>query len=168
MELDIIERVEGPTPRVSPIEVAPKKTEICICVDMRAANQAIERERYPVPTVEDLIVDLNGATVFSKIGLNQGYHQLELAKNSRSSTTFASHISLFHCKRLRFGMNSAAEIYQKSIEEVLQEIKGVRNISDDIIVFGKSQASHDAALQAVFQKMRENNLTANPAKCLFN
>ena len=134
---------------------------------MRAANQAIERERHPVPTVEDLIVDLNGATVFSKIDLNQGYHQLELAEESRSITTFATHIGLFRYKRLSFGINSAAEIFQKSIGEVLQGIEGVRNISDDII-FGKSQADHDAALQAVFQKMRENNLTANPAKCLFN
>ena len=52
-ELDIIERAEGPTPWVSPIVVVPKKTGIRICVDMRAANQAIERERHPVPTVED-------------------------------------------------------------------------------------------------------------------
>ena len=167
-ELDIIERAEGPTPWVSPIVVAPKKTGIRICVNMRAANQAIERERHPVPTVKDLIIDLNGATVFSKIDLNQGYHQLELAKDSRSITTFATHVGLFRYKRLSFGINSAAEIFQKSIEEVLQGIEGVRNISDDIIVFGKSQADHDAALQAVFQKMRENNLTANPAKCLFN
>ena len=55
---------------------------------MRAANQAIERERHPVPTVKDLIVDLNGATVFSKIDLNQGYHQLELDEDSRSITNF--------------------------------------------------------------------------------
>ena len=75
-KLDILERAEGPTPWVSPIVVAPKKTGIRICVHMRAANQAIERERHPVPTVQDLIVDLNGATVFSKIDFNQGYHQL--------------------------------------------------------------------------------------------
>jgi len=123
---------------------------------MRAANQAIERERHPVPTVEDLIVDMNGATVFSKKDLNQGYHQLELAEESRSITTFATHINLFRYKRLSFGINSAAEIFQKSIEEVLQGIEGVRNISDYIRVFGKTQADHNAALQAVFQKMREN------------
>ena len=56
-ELDIIERTEGPTPWVSPIVVAPKKTGIRICIDMRAAYQAIERERHPAPTVEDLVVD---------------------------------------------------------------------------------------------------------------
>ena len=54
------------------------------------------------------------------------------------------------------------------MEEVLQGIEGVRKISDDIMVFGKSQADHDAALQTVFQKRRENNLTANSSKCLFN
>ena len=167
-ELDIIERAEGPTPWVSPIVVVPKKTGIRICVDMRAANQAIERERHPVPTVEDLIVDLNGSTVFSKIDLNQGYHQLELEENSRGITTFATHIGLFRYKRLTFGVNSAAEIFQKSIEEVLQGVEGARNISDDIIVFGKNQVDHDEALRVVLQRMRENNLTANPDKCLFN
>ena len=167
-ELDIIERAEGPTPWVSPIVVVPKKTGIRICVDMRAANQAIQRERHPVPTVEDLIVDLNGSTVFSKIDLNQGYHQLELEENSRGITTFATHIGLFRYKRLTFGVNSAAEIFQKSIEEVLQGVEGARNISDDIIVFGKNQVDHDEALRAVLQRMRENNLTANPDKCLFN
>ena len=77
---------------MSPIVVVPKKTGIRICVDIGAANQAIERERHPVPTVEDLIVDLNGSIVFSKIDLNQGYHQLELEENSRGITTFATHI----------------------------------------------------------------------------
>jgi len=163
-ELDIIEKA---TPWVSPIVVAPKKTGIRICVDMRAANQAIERERHPVPTVEDLIGDLDGATVFSKIDSNHGYHQLELEENCRSITTFPTHVSLFRYKRLSFGVNSAAEIFQKSIEEVLQGIEGVRNISDDIIVFGKSQTDHDNALRAVLQRMRESNLTANPEKCLF-
>ena len=62
---------------------------------MRAANQAIERERHPVPTVEDLIVDLIGATVFGKIDLNQGYHQLELAEDFRSITTLATHVWFF-------------------------------------------------------------------------
>ena len=134
---------------------------------MRAANQAIERDRHRVPTVDDLIVDLNGSTVFGKIDLNQGYHQLELDKDSRSITTFDTGFALFRYKRLSFGVNSAAEIFQKSIEQVLQGIKGARN-NDDIIVLGKTQADHDDALRAVLQRMRENNLIANPDKCLLD
>jgi len=94
-ELDIIERADGPTPWVSPIVVAPKKTGIRICVDMRAANQAIERERHPVPTVEDLIVDLNGATVFSKIDLNQGYTSLNWPKNPEALPPFPLTLAYF-------------------------------------------------------------------------
>ena len=59
-ELDIIEKVEGPTPWVSPIAVVPKSTGVHICVDMFKANHAIQRERHPTPTIEDMVADLNG------------------------------------------------------------------------------------------------------------
>ena len=68
MKLDIIEKVEGePTPWVSPIVTLPKKDgkEIRLCVDMREANQAVKRERHTMPTIEELILDMNGAKSFS-------------------------------------------------------------------------------------------------------
>ena len=80
-DLDIIERVDGPTPWVSPIVVVPKSKkpdEIRICVDMRMPNKAIKRTRHIMPTVDDILMRLNEATVFSKLDLNSGYHQLEL------------------------------------------------------------------------------------------
>lgn len=83
---DIIERVEGPTPWLSPIIVAPKPNkpnEIRICVDMRSLNKAIIRERHIIPTIDDVVSDLNGCKVFSKIDLNQGYHQIPLHPDSR-------------------------------------------------------------------------------------
>lgn len=167
-ELDIIEKADGATPWVSPIVIVPKKEGIRICVDMRAANTAIERERHPMPTIEDLIVDLNGATVFSKLDLNQGYHQLELDPESRYITTFATHMGLYRYKRLSFGVNSASEIFQKAVSSTLQGILGARNISDDIIVFGNTQAEHDMNLKAVFQRLRDYNLTLNLDKCEFS
>ncbi|XP_006824607.1 uncharacterized protein LOC102801657 [Saccoglossus kowalevskii] len=90
-ELDIIEKAVGATPWVSPIVVVSKKENIRICVDMRAPNTAIERERHPIPTIEDLIVYLNGATVFTKIDFSKGYHQIELDPDSSHITTFAIH-----------------------------------------------------------------------------
>ena len=86
---DIIERAEGPTPWVSPIVVVPKpskQNEIRICVDMRSLNQAIIRERHVIPTIDDVVSDLNGCKVFSKIDLNQGYHQIPLHPDSRQFT----------------------------------------------------------------------------------
>lgn len=83
-DLDVIEPVSGPTPWVSPVVVVPKKSKgVRVCIDMREANKAISREKHPMPTVEDLMVDLYSSTVFSKLHLSSAYHQLELDKSSR-------------------------------------------------------------------------------------
>lgn len=66
--------------------------------DMRKANTAIQRERHVTPTIYDVILDLNGAKVFSKLDLNAGYHQLELHPESRNITTFSTHVGLRRCK----------------------------------------------------------------------
>ena len=172
-DLDIIERVDGPTDWVSPIVVAPKpksKTnEIRICVDMRLPNQAIKRTRHIIPTIDDVIVDLNGARVFSKLDLRNGYHQLMLApEKSRNVTTFTTHVGLRRYKRLNFGINSAAEIFQNTISTALEGLEGVRNISGDIIVYGRNQNEHDERLEAVLKRLQDKNLTLNKGKCEFN
>ena len=170
-QLDIIEKVDGPTPWVSPIVVAPKPKkpdEIRICVDMRMPNQAIKRTRHIMPTLDDILMRLNGATVFSKLDLNSGYHQLELDEDSRNMTTFSTHVGLRRYKRLNFGVTSAAEIFQNHIAEILSDIDGSMNTSDDILVYGKNQEDHDRALRKVFQRLKEKNLTLNKGKCEFN
>lgn len=170
-ELDVIEKVEGPTPWVSPIVVAPKPKkpeEIRICVDMRLPNQAIKRTRHIMPTIDDILSKLNQATVFSKLDLNSGYHQLELDEESRNITTFSTHVGLRRYKRLNFGVTSAAEIFQNHIAELLADIPGSLNTSDDILVYGKNQEEHDKVLKQVFNRLLDKNLTLNRSKCEFN
>ena len=155
---------------VSPIVVVPKlksPTEVRICVDMRQPNKAVKRERIITPTIDDILYDLNGAQVFSKLDLNSGYHPLELDENSRYITTFSTHCGLRRYKRLNFGINSAAEIFQDAIRGCIQGITGTINVSDDILVFGHDQASHDRALEAVFKRIQSCGLTLNPNKCIF-
>lgn len=163
--LDIIEPAEGPTPWVSPIVVVHKAKGVRICLDSRAINQAIERERHPMPTIEDLIVDLNGAKVFSKIDLNKGYHQMELHPDSRYITVFTTHKGLYRYKRLSLGINSAAEVFQKAVADMLRGIVGTKNISDDIIVYSRTVPEHLDILCKVFQTLREHNVTVNREKC---
>ena len=75
----IIQKIDGPTTWVSPLVIIPKKNgSVRVCVDMRMPNKAILRERHPSPTVDDLVHNLNGATVFSKLDLKAGYHQIPL------------------------------------------------------------------------------------------
>ena len=122
---------------------------------MRQANTAILRERHPQPTTEDLLNDLNEARYFSKLDLTAAYHQLELDKQSRYITTFTTHKGLFQYKRLNFGTNSASEIFQNTIQNVFNGISGCRNISDDLIIFGKTPSEHDEALRKVLQVAKE-------------
>ena len=82
---------------------------------MRRVNEAIERERHPIPTIEEVLHDLNGSTVFSKLDLKWGFHQVELETESRRITAFITHRGLFQYKRLMFGITSAPEKYQKIV-----------------------------------------------------
>lgn len=169
-ENDIIEKVKGPTPWVSPIVTPPKPNkpdEVRICVDMRNANKAIHRERHMMPTIDDLIVQLNGAKVFSKLDLNKGYHQIELDEKSRYITTFSTNIGLFRYKRLNFGTNSAAELFQNVIQQIIKDVPGCLNISDDIIVYGENEKTHDRNLDLLMKTLRRMNLTLNRKKCEF-
>ena len=82
-EMDVIEEVTGLTPWVSLVVVVPKKNKgVCICIDTRKANEAIQRIKHPMPTMDDLIADLNGSIVFSKLDLSNAFHQLELGESS--------------------------------------------------------------------------------------
>ena len=166
-EDDVIERVNGPTPWVSPLVVVHGKKEPRLCVDMRRANEAIVRERHPIPVIDEILEDMTGATVFSKLDLKWGYHQIELEPESRPLTTFVTHTGLWRYKRLMFGISSAPEIYQHIIGQVLQGIPGVHNISDDIIVSGETVQQHDERLHQVMQRLQERHLTVNSKKCQF-
>ena len=169
LELDIIEEVpEGPSGWISPLVVVPKSDgDVRVCVDMRRANEAIVRERHPIPTVEELLHDLNGSTVFSKIDLKWGFHQILLSEESRHITTFATHRGLYRYKRLMFGVTSAPEKYQQIIRDVLRGCAGVANIADDLIVRGCDVEEHDKRLFAVLDRLSEVGLTVNGDKCEF-
>ena len=92
-----------------------RQKSVCYCCD----NTAVLRERYPIPTIEESLQDLNGAAVFSKLDLKWGYHQIELDQHSRALTTFTTHDGLYRYKRLMFGISAALEIYQHAIQQVL-------------------------------------------------
>ena len=166
----IIETVpeDSPAQWVSPIVAVPKKDDsVRLCVDMRMPNKAIKRVRYPIPTVNDISIELNGAKFFSKLDLAQAYHQLPLHEDSRYITTFNTHLGLYRYTRLNYGTNAAMEIFQHVLQQNLQGIKGVLNLADDIFVFGKTRQEHDIALRNCLERLQDRGLTLNPKKCKF-
>ncbi|MCG7866506.1 MAG: hypothetical protein JAY74_09055 [Candidatus Thiodiazotropha taylori] len=165
----VIEPVSGPTPWVSPVVVVPKKSSgVRVCIDMRMANKAISREKHPMPTADELMADLNSSTVFSKLDLSNAYHQLELAEESRYITTFSTHVGLRRYKRLLFGVNAASEIFQKVISDLLADIQGAKNLSDDIIIHGTDQSDHDRALKLTLERLSSVGAKLNKDKCIFS
>ena len=169
LESGIIEEVpEGPTGWVSPLVVIPKADgDIRICVDMRCTNQAIVRERQPIPKIEEVLQDLNASTVFSRVDLKWGFHQILLAEESRHVTTFVTHRGLYRYTRLMFGVTLAPEKYPQLIRDVLRGCEGVANIAEDLIIYGRGEEQHDKRLLAVLDRLRETGLTLNEDKLEF-
>ncbi|KAL9986226.1 hypothetical protein ACROYT_G000337 [Oculina patagonica] len=164
VKLDIIEKVSGP----SPVVVVPKPSgDIRLCVDMRQANMAVKRERYPIPTIDEVLQDLNQSKFFSKLDLNSAYHQIELSPESRDITTFCTHKGLYRYKRLMFGISCAPEMYQKVLQQVLQDCDGAHNILDDVIVHAATEEEHDRRFENVVRVLSSKGLTLNRDKCQF-
>ncbi len=156
------------TPWVSPIVAVPKKDgQVRICVDVRLPNKAIRRVRHPIPTVNGISHSLNGVQYFSKLDLSQAYHQLELEEQSRYITTFSTHLGLYRYKRLNYGTNAAAEMFQYTLQTALQGLTGVKNIADDIIIFGSTRSEHDKNLDACLTRLGTKGLRLNQSKCNF-
>lgn len=123
------------------------------------------RVRYPILTVEEVLQDLNQSEVFTKLDVKWSYYQIELSTSSKKITTFQTHRRLYCYKHL---VSCAPEIYNKLINQILENCTGVHSIFDDIVVHGASQQEHDQNLEKVFQRLCEKNITFNMEKCEFN
>ena len=120
--MNIIEKFEEPSDWMSQVVVVPKVNGVIrLCVDMRRANEAVIRGRYAIPTIDDILTDLNQNQVFSKLDIKWDYHQIELEPSARKITTFQTHKGNFRYKRMMFGISCAPEMYNKIIHQILKE-----------------------------------------------
>ena len=170
--LGIIEEVPDDQPITwctNPL-IAPKPLNpdvIRYCLDMRVPNTAIKRPVTEVPTVCDVKFKLEGAKVFSVLDMNEGYHQIELDKESRHLTTFHETRQKMRYTRLNFGTISVQDIFNKAMDSTIDDLNEVLHIRDDFIVYGRSNKEHGKALESLLQRFRECGLTFNPKKCKF-
>ena len=118
--------------------------------------------------MEDIKFKLEGATVFSLLDMNEGYHQLELDEDSRHLTTFYGTDCKMRYTRLSYGTISAKEIFDKAMDDSIAGLNGGFHIRDDFIVFGKGNTDYDKAVENLLRRLRECGLTFNPKKCKFH
>ena len=127
---------------------------VSVCVDMRCASEAIQRKKIPIPTMDEVLQELNEGTVFPKLDINMGFHQTELEEG----------YLLFRYKRMSFGINNAPEQYQNILRQTTAGCPGATNIEDDIVVHGKTTEEHDRNVVALLNRLQERNLTLNKDK----
>ncbi|CAF1005479.1 unnamed protein product [Brachionus calyciflorus] len=169
LEQDLIEEVVGePTEWLSETVVVPKpNNKVRLCIDLKAANKAIKRERYQMPNVEDIIYKANEMYVFTVLDLISSYEQMVLHPDSRKISRFRTHKGIFQYKRLFFGINSAPEIFHQELEKLIENIKGAQNAIDDILIMGKTFVDNFETVRQVLQRLAETGLTLNEKKCQF-
>ena len=167
-ELDIIRPVETPTDWCAPIVAVPKPNgKVRLCIDLTELNESVRRENFPLPTTDQLLAQMDGATVFTKLDCNSGFHQIPLHPDSQELTTFITPFGRYCYKRLPFGISSGPEVFHREMTCILEGIPGVICDIDDVLVFGRNQQEHDDRLKLVLQKMKETDVTLNE-RCTFS
>lgn len=128
-------------------------------------NKAIKREHFPLKTVEEVVSEMPNAKVFSVLDANHGFWQIQLDEASSKLCTFNTPFGRYCLKRLPFGVSSAPEAFQKCIAQRLEDLEGVVNFMDDILVWGENLEEHDQRLRRLLERIRSINLKLNWEKC---
>ena len=165
--MGVTSKVE-PTPWCAGMVAVPKKNgSVHICVDLQHLNKSVLREVHPLPKVDDILAQLPGARLFSKLDANSGFWQIPLAKKSQALTTFITPAGWYCFNKLPFGISSAPEHFQKRMSKILDGISGVLCLIDDVLVYGKNREEHNARLGEVLERLKEARVSLNPEKCVF-
>jgi hypothetical protein len=165
VELKVITPVREPTPWVSQIVVAPKKSgKIRICMDPHELNKVLLREHFTLPVLDDVLHELRNAKIFTKVDLASGYWHVKLDETSSKLTTFQTPFGRFRWLRLPFGLNVSSEIFQSRLLEAFAELPGIVCIADDVVIHGASQEEHDQNVQRFLQRCQELGVRLNKEK----
>ena len=166
--MGVIARVEEPTEWISNLVIINKPDKLRICLDPVDLNRAIQRPRYQMPTLDDLLPELANAKVFTVLDALNGFWQIKLEERSSRLTTFWTPFGRYRWLRMPFGLCNASDEYLQRQYRTLEGLKGVASIADDTLMFGSEETvdeaikQHDQNLQALLERARQSasNLTS--------
>jgi hypothetical protein len=136
------------------------------CGDYRRLKAVTVLDSYPIPNMMDLTAKAAGCTVFSKIDLKSGYHQVAMNPADIPKTAITTPFGLWEFTRMTFGMRNSGNTFQRLMDNVLADLDFAFPYLDDIFIFSRDDQEHLQHLWEVFCCLRDAHLTANPEKCI--
>ena len=165
--LGVITHVDQPTDWVSSITYVQKaNSELCLCLDPCNLNRAICCNHHKTPTVEEVAHKFANLHYFTKLDACHGYWSIVLDEGSSLLMTFNIPFGRYHFLHLPFGLVCSQDIFQKKMDQFLEECPGCIGIADDITIHGCTEAEHDIHLHNLMQVAHKYGVVFNPQKCM--
>ncbi|GJQ97600.1 putative reverse transcriptase domain-containing protein [Tanacetum coccineum] len=149
--------------------VKKKDGSLRMCIDYRELNKLTVKNRYPLPRIDDLFDQLQGSSVYSKIDLRSGYHQLRVREEDISKTAFRTRYGHYEFQVMPFGLTNAPAVFMDLMNRVCKPYldKFVIVFIDDILIYSKSKQEHEEHLKIILELLKKEELYAKFSKCEF-